>query len=97
MYQWNLPANFLVLRLISYNIDSYYAHHVNKKHNNSKIKIESNNNQDDISNISHSSDEYNFLSCFAYCLYPPLYVAGPIITFNSYLHYVKKRQEKESK
>ena len=28
--------------------------------------------------------EYNFVAYIVYCLYPPLYIAGPIITFNSF-------------
>ena len=27
---------------------------------------------------------YNLITYLAYCLYPPLYIAGPIITFNSF-------------
>jgi len=27
---------------------------------------------------------YNFLQHFVYCFYPPLYIAGPIITFNDF-------------
>lgn len=38
---------------------------------------------------SLSDDEYNFLNYFAYCLYPPLYIAGPIITFNDFVWQVR--------
>ena len=98
MYPWNFPANFLVLRIISFNVDSYNAYNNNKKNDNSKKeKILDSPLEEDISQNSHSSEEYNLISFLAYSLYPPLYIAGPIITFNSYLYYTKKRQDKESK
>jgi D-alanyl-lipoteichoic acid acyltransferase DltB (MBOAT superfamily) len=28
--------------------------------------------------------EYSYVAYIVYCLYPPLYIAGPIITFNSF-------------
>jgi hypothetical protein len=30
-------------------------------------------------------EEYNYVNYIAYCLYPPLYVAGPIMTFNDFM------------
>lgn len=33
---------------------------------------------------SLSEDEYSFINFVGYCLYPPLYIAGPIITFNDF-------------
>lgn len=34
--------------------------------------------------ISHPLPSYSFKTYVAYALYPPLYLAGPIITFNSF-------------
>jgi D-alanyl-lipoteichoic acid acyltransferase DltB (MBOAT superfamily) len=51
---------------------------------------------DDIANISHPSFDYSLVSSLAYQLYPPLYIAGPIISFNAYYHYTKSRQQSES-
>jgi D-alanyl-lipoteichoic acid acyltransferase DltB (MBOAT superfamily) len=34
---------------------------------------------------SHPLPDYNFKSYLSYALYPPLYLAGPIITYNSFL------------
>jgi protein-cysteine N-palmitoyltransferase HHAT len=53
-------------------------------------------NYEELANISHPSADYSLVSCLAYQLYPPLYIAGPIITFNSYYHYTKSRQNSES-
>ena len=35
--------------------------------------------------------DYTWQNYLAYVLYPPLYIAGPIITFNSFINQVKKR------
>lgn len=34
-------------------------------------------------------EEYSLLNYFAYCLYPPLYIAGPIVTFNDFVWQVR--------
>jgi membrane-bound O-acyltransferase GUP1_2 len=34
---------------------------------------------------SHDLESYNVINYVAYVLYPPLYMAGPIITFNDFL------------
>jgi D-alanyl-lipoteichoic acid acyltransferase DltB (MBOAT superfamily) len=33
---------------------------------------------------AHRLDSYNLLNYFAYVVYPPLYIAGPIMTFNDF-------------
>lgn len=37
---------------------------------------------------SHPIVEYSFLNYLHYVLYSPFYLAGPIITFNDFLHQV---------
>lgn len=34
--------------------------------------------------MAHNLDSYSFLNYFAYVIYPPLYIAGPIMTFNDF-------------
>lgn len=34
---------------------------------------------------SPAEDDYNPLNYLTYCLYPPLYIAGPIVTFNDFM------------
>lgn len=34
---------------------------------------------------SAAEHDYSFINFMAYCLYPPLYIAGPIMTFNDFL------------
>lgn len=33
---------------------------------------------------SLAKDQYSWLNFLAYCLYPPLYVGGPVMTFNDF-------------
>jgi protein-cysteine N-palmitoyltransferase HHAT len=98
MYPWNVSANFLVLRLISFNLDSIWS---TRKIEKEMVPAQSLQNRDtipeDITTISHSVEDYSLLTCLAYVLYPPLYIAGPIISFNAYYHYTKSRQQTESK
>jgi protein-cysteine N-palmitoyltransferase HHAT len=35
--------------------------------------------------LSHPHEMYSFTNYLAYVLYPPLYIAGPIMTFNDFL------------
>ena len=35
--------------------------------------------------VNHSLDTYSYLNYAAYALYPPLYIAGPIMTFNDFM------------
>jgi D-alanyl-lipoteichoic acid acyltransferase DltB (MBOAT superfamily) len=34
---------------------------------------------------SLTEEDYSLVNFLAYCLYPPLYIAGPIITFNDFV------------
>jgi protein-cysteine N-palmitoyltransferase HHAT len=101
LYPWNVSANFLVLRLISFNLDSIWS--ANQKIENkldspqSLQKVESDVASEDVTPLSHSIDDYSLVTCLAYVLYPPLYIAGPIISFNAYYHNTKSRQQTESK
>mmetsp|Transcript_24045 Transcript_24045/g.34443 ORF Transcript_24045/g.34443 Transcript_24045/m.34443 type:complete len:523 (+) Transcript_24045:2-1570(+) len=96
MYSWRLPANFMVLRMVSFNMDSYWAHHQHRKSSND-VSIDSTaittTNDDD----SHPDSAYDsLLSYSAYMLYAPLYIAGPVTTFNAFLSYSKRRQTTEN-
>ncbi len=42
------------------------------------------------STTPHSLENYSFKNYIAYVLYPPLYIAGPIITFNNFLWQVRR-------
>lgn len=39
--------------------------------------------------LAHPLEMYSFINYLAYVLYPPLYIAGPIITFNDFMWQVR--------
>lgn len=114
MYGWQLPANFLVLRIISFSMDNYWAifrhsrsgnsgGQQNIVHKSDQISENDENSknsklQPDLRDVNHDEDSpcdlssYNLTNCFAYCLYGPLYMAGPIISFNQFMKYDTKSQ-----
>lgn len=130
--RWNVSFNITVLRLISYNLDHYWAA---KKREAGDPATGEEGTVLEVRSLTpsavHSSDEearggdgggdaeqrlieeqkkkqldpgsvterdriesparyedYGFLSYLAYILYSPLYLAGPIITFNDFVHQV---------
>ena len=42
--------------------------------------------------VFHSPETYTFTNYIAYTLYAPLYIAGPIITFNDFMWQVGAHQ-----
>jgi hypothetical protein len=38
----------------------------------------------------HPTEMYSYMNYLSYVLYPPLYIAGPIMTFNDYLWQVRR-------
>jgi protein-cysteine N-palmitoyltransferase HHAT len=117
LYAWHVPANFLVLRLISFNCDYHWA--VCAKYEDSQCKKEPGLSADASKEVASARpslavsvdgtvlarqtaalhrplEEYSILNCISYCIYAPLYVAGPIVTFNTYMEYSKNPQKSES-
>lgn len=139
--RWEIGFNITVLRLISYNMDHYWAakrleeagdvvagrdegsvlevrsligrRDVERADGKGEAEIEEDSSNDaetqgarlileqkkkllDPTNISErdridtpaAMEDYGFFNYLAYVLYSPLYLAGPIITFNDYVHQV---------
>lgn len=133
--RWSVNFNITVLRLISYNLDHYWAARQRKEGSQAaseggtvlevrnpeqtsdeearvgvtgeatadeaveaevRLIEEQKKKQLDPANISEADrvegpakyEDYGFLSYLAYALYSPLYLAGPIITFNDFVHQV---------
>lgn len=134
LYGWQLPANFLILRIISFSFDYYWScsYHKDKSsinnNENQSIHITSTNTNDEnkksnlrnrnksstsqdsnetiilntnkeetqpIRNKHRQLNEYNFINFIAYILYPPLYMAGPIMSFNDFVENTKNPQKSE--
>lgn len=90
--RWEVLFNFTVLRLISFNMDYYWSLQLR---NGSPVEKK----QLDLSNLSErdrvsapaKNGDYSFRNYFAYVLYSPLYLTGPIITFNDYISQLRYR------
>lgn len=94
MYSWRFPANFLVLRIISFGIDYRNAYLARVASEDSQ-ELESSISNADISNRDriednkyikrYSAEKFGLVNYFAYILYSPLYMAGPVISFEAFM------------
>ncbi|KAI9255574.1 MBOAT, membrane-bound O-acyltransferase family-domain-containing protein [Sporodiniella umbellata] len=85
--RWHILFNFGVLRLISFNLDYFWAHRVSK--NKEKERVKTMTDRERIQNAWDIEKDYGFLNCLAYVLYTPLLLCGPIITYNDFLSQFK--------
>ena len=92
MYGWQLPTNFLVLRIISYSLDLHWNYDTTTAVQAQKDDDE---NSDNTSNDSKGIllSDYSALHYFAYVLYAPLYMAGPGITYDNFVVCSKLKHE----
>ncbi|CDS09973.1 hypothetical protein LRAMOSA02650 [Lichtheimia ramosa] len=86
--RWHILFNFVMLRLVSFNMDYYWQ--VKKP----RDQYEDDrlggpiSDKDRITMPCFASD-YNYTNFIAYVLYPPLYLCGPIITFNDFISQIR--------
>lgn len=85
--RWDVFFNFTLLRMLSYNLDYLER----------KLKVQDDKKDDKemvLSNLNYSERlgaplpiaDYNIINYFAYLSYTPLFIAGPIVTFNDYIY-----------
>ncbi|KAF3907665.1 hypothetical protein AA313_de0206394 [Arthrobotrys entomopaga] len=74
-----------MLRVISFNMDYYWALTTGPDLERRKKPPPSHLSDKDRVSTSQPMSYYNFALYHAYCLYSPLYLAGPIITFNDFV------------
>jgi len=90
MSRWEVLFNLTVLRLISFNFDYYWS--LNRRSGSpiEKKQLDPANlsERDRVSTPANAKD-YNFRNYIAYAIYAPLYLTGPIITFNDYISQLK--------
>ena len=128
LYRWQLPANFLILRLISFSLDYRRACIDDDSRDLEKVEVSNPDNVRQLSNVAPALSttatasqlsipahpcpyllreskvesylpvlsDYSFLNFFVYVLYAPLYMAGPIITFDDFVRSSQGEKEKES-
>ncbi|KAF1938616.1 MBOAT-domain-containing protein [Clathrospora elynae] len=84
--RWEVLFNFTILRLISFNLDYYWSLNSRASSPIEKKQLDpSNLSERDRVTIPAKPSDYSFCNYFAYTMYSPLYLAGPIITFNDYI------------
>ncbi|KAH8682163.1 MBOAT, membrane-bound O-acyltransferase family-domain-containing protein [Xylariales sp. PMI_506] len=86
MRRWEILFNITVLRLISFNMDYYWSldrrsySPLEKKQLDPAALSE----RDRVSTPAQSKD-FSYRNYIAYIIYAPLYLTGPILTFNDYI------------
>ncbi|KAK0730383.1 MBOAT, membrane-bound O-acyltransferase family-domain-containing protein [Lasiosphaeris hirsuta] len=83
--RWEILFNLTILRLISYNLDYYWSLDRRSSSPVEKQLDPANLSERDRVNNPAPAGDYNFVSYVAYTIYAPLYLAGPIMTFNDYI------------
>ncbi|KAI9890611.1 MAG: glycerol transporter [Vezdaea aestivalis] len=90
--RWEIMFNITVLRLISFNMDYYWSLNqygsspIEKKQLDPSALPE----RERVSSPA-SPSAYSLSNYYAYILYSPLYLAGPILTFNDYIYQSRYR------
>ncbi|KAL6939441.1 hypothetical protein ACO0RG_003279 [Hanseniaspora osmophila] len=95
--RWDVFYNFTLLRLLSYNLDYIERYHfinINPKQKEEQEEKELSKaaKADPLYNdltrtqFPHSLTDFSFFNYLGYALYAPLFIAGPIITFNDFLY-----------
>lgn len=85
--RWYIVFNITMLRLVSFNMDYYWACTRNVM---AQDKAEEPLNHKQRTTTAHSLDYYSFAHYLAYAAYPPLYIGGPIMTFNDFAWQLRK-------
>ncbi|KAI0035515.1 MBOAT, membrane-bound O-acyltransferase family-domain-containing protein [Vararia minispora EC-137] len=78
--RWHVTFNITMLRLVSFNMDYYWAHNRVGTPDVRSVLI-----YKQRTTTSHPLHAYSFRNYLAYVLYPPLYIGGPIMTFNDWM------------
>ncbi|KAH7138337.1 glycerol:H+ symporter-like protein [Dendryphion nanum] len=89
--RWEVLFNFTVLRLISFNLDYFWSLNSRAGSPIEKQLDPSNLSERDRVSIPAKSGDFSFRNYFAYVVYSPLYLAGPIVTFNDYMSQLRYR------
>ncbi|KAL5396046.1 hypothetical protein PMIN04_006627 [Paraphaeosphaeria minitans] len=90
--RWEVLFNFTVLRLISFNMDYYWSTTSPSTSSLEKKQLDpANLSERDRVALPAKPTDYSFRTYFAYTLYSPLYLAGPILTFNDYVSQLRYR------
>ncbi|KAF2672135.1 glycerol:H+ symporter-like protein [Microthyrium microscopicum] len=83
--RWEILFNLTILRLISFNMDYYWSLSSNGTNSSEKKQIDpADLSERDRVSIPAKPEDFTFRNYIGYTLYAPLYLTGPIITFNDF-------------
>ncbi|KAL2130272.1 hypothetical protein VTI74DRAFT_6689 [Chaetomium olivicolor] len=86
MGRWEILFNITVLRLVSFNLDYYWSLDRRASSPLEKKQLDpANLSERDRISIPANSQDFSFRNYVGYAIYAPLYLTGPIITFNDYI------------
>ncbi|PFH56790.1 hypothetical protein XA68_15985 [Ophiocordyceps unilateralis] len=85
MARWDVLFNISVLRLISFNMDYYWSFEGRYAGSLEKQLDRANLSEKERVSTGAEPGDFNFRNYVAYAIYAPLYLAGPILTFNDYV------------
>ncbi|KAJ2742306.1 glycerol transporter [Coemansia sp. BCRC 34301] len=85
--RWDVTFNITMLRMVSFAMDYHWRVEQEIELSAQQIDALVANPRTDKDRVEHScfAQDYCFTNYWAYLLYPPLYLTGPIITFNSFM------------
>ncbi|KAI6099795.1 MBOAT, membrane-bound O-acyltransferase family-domain-containing protein [Pisolithus sp. B1] len=86
--RWHISFNITMLRLVSFNMDYYWACNSLSTEDRDMRAT-----QKERINTPHPLEVYTYANYLAYVLFPPLYIAGPILTYNDFLWQLRRPQE----
>ncbi|KAI5962253.1 GUP1 [Candida pseudojiufengensis] len=96
--RWDVFYNFTLLRMISFNLDYIEREHqLSRIADNEKNGTLLNLNDRERLNAPLPLTDYNVINYLAYLLYTPLFIAGPILTFNDYVYQSNYQQSSSVK
>ncbi|KAJ7774096.1 MBOAT, membrane-bound O-acyltransferase family-domain-containing protein [Mycena olivaceomarginata] len=79
--RWHVSFNITMLRLVSFSMDYYWACSTTAGPSETAAVP----NEKQRHPVAHPEAMYSYLNYLSYALYPPLYLAGPIMSFNDYI------------
>ncbi|KAN0092559.1 MBOAT, membrane-bound O-acyltransferase family domain containing protein [Tylopilus felleus] len=83
--RWQINFNITMLRLVSFNMDYHWACALPHPPVPDSALTEKQRCA-----LPHSLEHYTYANYLAYALFPPLYIAGPIVTFNNFMWQLRR-------
>ncbi|KAJ2393295.1 glycerol transporter [Coemansia sp. RSA 2559] len=85
--RWDVTFNLTMLRMVSFAMDYHWRLCQERILTPQQVDALSAGQQSEKGRIEHScvAADYSFANYWAYLMYPPLYLTGPIITFNNFI------------